>query len=906
MSPEIPISPERRLDEERRAKVSAFITNELQPGTRILHENGLQQAAVADFEQRPYQLEAWANLWQAREDGAQKGLINLATGLGKTSVAVFDYAQFRRSFASTEHQPRALFVVHRDNILSQASDRFGTLLPTVDRSRYTSSQKSLPTSEITFTTFQSLVRSIDRFPPDYFDYIMYDEAHHIEADTYKKAVDHFHPQFQLGLTATPHRMDTRDIRIHFGEALYTKTLPEAIAGKYLAEVTYNVMMDDATKEAIETGFNARTTRELRAAFESELRNGEIVKKIRDKQKEIKKEEGVDTVKTIIFCEDIQHADKIAELIGGESYHSDLPKKAQIKAFQNFVHGNFETITVRDMFNEGVDIPDARLIVFLRSTQSKPIFEQQLGRGLRRTQEKNKVVVMDFVANIDRLLMLEELWTRIFRESSNNNLDEVDDGVSFKMGDESNLFVFDKKIIELMDAYKRLAENEHRRNWFKVSEDEIIEIALSLSPSKPLRTTTIQELSTKNLFPSLTHLYKRFGTISDFQQACGFDVVNWRAYTAEDIVALAKELSPDRPIGINEIKIMANGNQFPSEQVIVNRFGNIINFQLACGFNIVSWRSFSNEDLVQIALHLSPDKPLLSPTIDDLSRDEFPSKGTIKNRFGSMKDFHNACGFMEVDWNEYSNDDLVDLALNINPNEPLRTDDFVILESHEFPAVSFIVNRFGNLSNFQKACGFTTLRDWRFLTNTEIVALAKELSPSEPLTRNSRKNLEKNSFPGINILKEKFGSMKNFYEECGFVDFQSTQSNFADYTNDELVLLANLISPDTPLTYSDIGSMDRKEFPGPDFIKARFGSMTTFQRARGFNSQPIPKWRDFSNQDLIELALQLSPDKPLSSSQINQLEKGVFPDLSTLMRRFGGMNEFQEACGFKAIRKRKEN
>ncbi len=887
------------VNSEHRTKVGAFISDQLQVGGRFLGEQAEQRRAVTDFEARPYQLDSWNMLSMARKDGAQKGLIRLATGLGKTSIAVFDYAQFRTEQQAVDHEPRALFVVHRSNILSQASDRFGALLPHVGRSRYNSSQKQLPTSEITFTTFQSLVRSIDKFPQDYYDYIVYDEAHHIEADTYKKVVDHFQPQFQLGLTATPHRMDTRDIRLHFGEPLYSKTLPEAIQEKYLAEVVYNVMMDDTTKEAIENGFNARTTRELRAAFESEIRNEEIVQKIKDMQKQIRIEDSVETVKTIVFCEDIEHSDKIAELLNGESYHSELPKQQQLETFKGFVESEFETITVRDMFNEGVDIPDARLIVFLRSTQSKPVFEQQLGRGLRRNAKKNKVVVMDFVANIDRLLMLEELWTRIFKEGSNDQLDKIDDGVTFKMGDEGNLFVFDKKIIDLLDAYKRLAENEHRTNWFSVSEDEIIERALRISPDRPLRSTAIQALAARDEFPGITHLYKRFGSMSNFQQSCGFEVTNWRTYTADDIVTLALELSPDRPIGIHEIKAM-NGEQFPTEQVITNRFGNITNFQIACGFNIVRWPNFSNEDIVQLALQLSPDKPLLVPDVDTLSRDEFPSAGTIKNRFGSMKEFHEACGFKTVEWASYSDQDIVDLALSISPNNPLRTSDLEILRRDEFPPISMVVERFGSLGEFHKNCGFNMLRNWHNLSNEELVALALQLSPNEPLSKSVRKTLEKGAFPGESLIRRQFGSIDEFYEACGF----NGKHIWSKLTNEELIELAKKVSPEEAMTQLTIAALDRSVFPGYDLIRERFGSLTNFQKACGFEVISNINWQTFTNQEIVDLALQLSPDKPLSVTGMKKLDRNEFPNQSTIFRRFGSMNEFQEACGFQAIRKRR--
>lgn len=144
MSPEYDSSWEHLTSSERRTKIASHIAT-MGLGRRILQERYVQQEAVQDFEARSYQLDAFNALWSARKEGADRGLIHLATGLGKTSVAVVDYAAFRlEAIEQTGQAPRALFVVHQNNILEQASERFDELLPDASRSFYLNQHKKLP------------------------------------------------------------------------------------------------------------------------------------------------------------------------------------------------------------------------------------------------------------------------------------------------------------------------------------------------------------------------------------------------------------------------------------------------------------------------------------------------------------------------------------------------------------------------------------------------------------------------------------------------------------------------------------------------------------------------------------------------------------------------------------------
>ena len=229
--------------EARRKRVSNYL-KELRVVSRTL-EDAKNSEPKNEFEHRAYQLEAWANIWEARQNGKKSALLHLATGLGKTSVAVFDVMKFRKEHADgdSERPPKVLFVCHQNNILEQAKERFAEFIPEASSQYFQTKQDKLPEADLTFGTFQSLRNELDTFPPDYFDYIIYDEAHHSQADTFSDVVEYFKPKFQLALTATPDRLDDKSITDHFGEPVYSKSLPEAMSEGWLAQVDYHIVTD---------------------------------------------------------------------------------------------------------------------------------------------------------------------------------------------------------------------------------------------------------------------------------------------------------------------------------------------------------------------------------------------------------------------------------------------------------------------------------------------------------------------------------------------------------------------------------------------------------------------------------------------------------------------------------------
>lgn len=398
-----------------------------------------------EIELREYQVEAWQKLWNARiHQKKERGLIHLATGLGKTSVATVDVLHYLR-----EENPNAriMFVAHMREISVQAEASFKRLDDSLSTTVF--SERTLHDAQITFAMFQGLHLSLDLFDPYQFDYIIWDEVHHIEAPTFTLVRDYFKPKFQLGLTATPQRADGLDITDHFGEPLFKKSFSEGLAEGWLSPVDYHIVFDKTIKDAIAQGFKLQNKTDIRLLFAIPTRNEVISKEVMKRRQEI----GLNLAQTIVFCQNIASGKAMAKLLGGEVYHSKVKIADRRDIFDRFKSGSLKVICTVDMFNEGIDIPNARLLVFLRSTASRTIFEQQLGRGLRRHPGKKKVTVLDFAANIERINFVKELYRHNAVTKSHSGGYAIDE----KDPDEDryfdvNSFEFEDEVVQLLEKY----------------------------------------------------------------------------------------------------------------------------------------------------------------------------------------------------------------------------------------------------------------------------------------------------------------------------------------------------------------------------------------------------------------------------------------------------------------------
>lgn len=350
------------------------------------------------IEPHDVQQKALDALKRTREEGHDRGLVALATGLGKTYLGIFD--------TQAMESEKILFIVHVDHILKQSKNSFENVVPSRSKEMgfFTGKEKTHEGKKIIFSTIQTISRekNLKQFEPDFFDYIIIDESHHTAAESYTKVSDYFTPKFFLGLTATPERMDKKDVLQYYGNNLvFEMGQVEAIKQGYLANLEYKGFKDNVDYSDIYYNGFRYDINDLNKALMIEERDRAVI----DKFTELAKDK-----KTIGFCVSIDHAEWTAQKFRESGYdavaiHSKIENKNTGGAYQSaseiidaFDKGKHQIVFVVDMLNEGIDIPDVECLLMLRPTESSTILTQQIGRGLRIAHNKSGILVLDFIGN----------------------------------------------------------------------------------------------------------------------------------------------------------------------------------------------------------------------------------------------------------------------------------------------------------------------------------------------------------------------------------------------------------------------------------------------------------------------------------------------------------------------------
>lgn len=375
------------------------------------------------------QKEALRALAQARRSGRRRALVVKATGLGKTVVAAHDVKKYRESTGDTR---AFLFLCHQNEISEQALATFKEVLGAGYELGYLNGrQKDLHPVDGLFASFQSMYGWREEFNPEEFGCVVVDESHHSHAPTYHPTLTYFQPDFLIGYTATPDRADLQDIREIYGKEVFSLPIEEALARNLLTKVDYRFITDELQNlEVLNTPIGKLSIRALNKQLFVPKRDEEIARIIAEHASSVK------NPRIMIFCPSIEYCERMAQLMpSAVAVHSDLSKKELKKRLKAFRNGEISTVLTIDMFNEGIDIPEANIVVFLRSTSSRTIFLQQLGRGLRKTKGKRKVLVLDFVANCERLEMVQKLWRDVIdlTPSNGNGTRKKPDAISIDAG-----------------------------------------------------------------------------------------------------------------------------------------------------------------------------------------------------------------------------------------------------------------------------------------------------------------------------------------------------------------------------------------------------------------------------------------------------------------------------------------
>ena len=410
----------------KRPKIYSNINNKREDINYVYEENR-NSNITSMFEPRGAQIEALYELKKTRLDGNDKALVVAATGIGKTYLAAFDSREFNR----------VLFVAHREEILKQAYESFANVRTDKWLSVMAGEEKLVADKEeilehkvnnkttqeyehnmgffmnstketkkdIIFASVQSLGKekylNEKYFDKDYFDYIVVDEFHHAVSKNYQNIINYFTPKFMLGLTATPDRLDNKDVfSICDYNTVYEATLKTAINKGWLVPFRYYGIYDESVNyDEVEYKNGKYNEKELEKALSINNR-AELILKHYKKYK---------STRALGFCTSKSHAEFMAKYFNENgvpscavysSSEGEYNEERSI-ALKKLRDEDINVIFSVDMFNEGLDIKSIDMVMFLRPTESPTVFLQQLGRGLRKDKNKKYLNVLDFIGNFKK-------------------------------------------------------------------------------------------------------------------------------------------------------------------------------------------------------------------------------------------------------------------------------------------------------------------------------------------------------------------------------------------------------------------------------------------------------------------------------------------------------------------------
>lgn len=425
------------------------------------------------FTPRKSQIEILYYLNETRLEGYNKGLVVAATGIGKTYLAAFDCKRFKAK--------RILFIAHRDEILNQAQEAFSNVMPNGTKIGFFKGQCKKKDAGIMLATVQTLGRdkylSDEYFTQNSFDYIIIDEFHHAASKSYRKILSYFEPKFLLGLTATPDRLDNQDIYdLCDYNVVYEISLVEAINKGELVPFRYYGIYDHSVDyELINHNSGKYNTKDL-TKFLNIHKRAQLVLRHYEKYR---------SKRAMGFCASKEHASYMAEYfcqngIKAVAVHSGVMGTHGMKrkeAINQIKKGTIQVIFSVDMFNEGVDIPELDMVLFLRPTESPIIFLQQLGRGLRKHPDKEYLTVLDFIGNYKKANLIPFLL-------SGKSMGELNKGQSTAIKDFQypvDCYVdFD---LETIDIFKALASKKRKVTALIDEEFDRIHSLLGHVPSR---------------------------------------------------------------------------------------------------------------------------------------------------------------------------------------------------------------------------------------------------------------------------------------------------------------------------------------------------------------------------------------------------------------------------------------
>jgi superfamily II DNA or RNA helicase len=383
------------------------------------------QISFFDIKPFPFQSEILEKLEVERTvHSRNRNLIVAATGTGKTVISAFDYKIFRQQNKSA----KILFLAHRKEILVQSLSTYRGIIRDNNFGELWVDGLVPNSYEYVFASIQTINNRLAEInlSPEYFDYIVIDECHHLTANSYRGIINYFTPKVLLGLTATPERMDGGDIKEDFHNRVAAEIrLPEALNRKLLCPFQYFGITDSIDLSQVSWERGRYVSSELTNIYTAnDRRVGDIIRALNKYTKDI------EDVRAIGFCASMEHARFMAEkfLLAGlkADYLTSANDQNRDSVKHQLLSKNINYLFVVDIFNEGVDIPEIDTVLFLRPTESLTIFLQQLGRGLRLADNKDCLTVLDFVGNSRPEYKFENKYRALIGKTATTVKKEIED------------------------------------------------------------------------------------------------------------------------------------------------------------------------------------------------------------------------------------------------------------------------------------------------------------------------------------------------------------------------------------------------------------------------------------------------------------------------------------------------
>ena len=660
------------IDEYEKYKKSINVQNTFDyRKTKIEQEN--------EFVPNSMQKRVLGKLKETRENGNKKGLVISATGTGKTYLAAMDIKQFfeiksnakNKLFEINDKKSKTsnikfLFIAHREELLENAINVFSKILK-IDKNEFGRIYGGLKEIDknIIFASIQSLRNCYNEFKPSFFDYVIVDEFHHSMSESYLKTLSYFNPKFLLGLTATPKRMDGKDI---------------------LSLCDYNVVDEIGIKEALEEdlivpfhyfGVNDYTINYDNIPYKNgkynekillenlllNTRTDYIVEKIN------KFGFDGDELSAVAFCQNIEHAFFMKEEFSKKGYKSavitaNTSSNERSEILEKFKNKKIEILCVVDILNEGIDIPTINLLLFLRPTMSSTIFIQQIGRGLRKAKNKDFVTIIDFIGNHKKDYLLINYFS-----SEVDNKDTLFTKKEKIINEIKNQFsnipkscyveldrICQNRIIEKIEKINFSSKNILKEMYLDYkaeigkSENEILKVS-----DFDTNIELFQELSLK--LGSFYNAQLQFED-SEIKQN-KISLLN--SEEIEFLAYLEKKLTIVEPFTYLIVKYLIN-NDFINLEIIVDEYKNYFNIK----------DNFQKEYVI-------------NRIFTELVEDEILEKNSTKNRLFKISKKYNKIFENKKENNDEINLKLIDLdnSQNTNYNFKNRLEDLLYLGLSEF-------------------------------------------------------------------------------------------------------------------------------------------------------------------------------------------------------------------------------